>query len=105
MDEVLVITDMDACLCQCGIVEGAESVEILGIDFGGTVAPHQLVLEEDAHFGDDRSTVRMLGGGYFNGGDEVLFLVGARVQMGSWEPVRMTGLERFSSMKLRAEAV
>ncbi len=49
VDEVLVITDMDACLCQCGIVEGAESVEILGIDFGGTVAPHQLVLEEDAH--------------------------------------------------------
>ena len=28
-----------------------------------------------------------------------------RVPMGSWEPVRMTGLERFSSMKLRAEAV
>lgn len=31
-DEVLVIADMDACLCQWGIVEGAESVEILGID-------------------------------------------------------------------------
>lgn len=77
-DEVLVIADMDACLCQWGIVEGAESVEILGIDFGGTVAPHQLVLEEDAHFRDDRSTVRMLGGGYFNGGDEVLFPVGAQ---------------------------
>ena len=72
------IFDVDTYPCQWRIIERAESIEILRIDFGGTVAPHQLVLEEDAHFGDDRGTVRMLGGGYFNGGDEVLFPVGAQ---------------------------
>ena len=28
-----------------------------------------------------------------------------KVPIGSWEPVRMTGLLRFSSIKLNAEAV
>ncbi len=92
MDEVLVITDMDACLCQGGIIERAESIEILGIDFGGTVATHQLVLKEDAHFGNNSCTVRMFGCSYFNGGDEVFFSVCAqefRWELGTGEDDRL----------------
>lgn len=101
---MLVIADMNACFCQGGIVEGTESVEILGIDlvvrlplissFSKRYIPREL-----------RGTVRILGSGYFDGGDEVSLPSVRKVPMGSCEPVRMTGLERFSSMKLRAEAV
>ena len=46
---LFVAEDMNE-MCIRDRVEGAESIEILGIDFGGTVAPHQLVLEEDYIF-------------------------------------------------------
>lgn len=77
-DEVLVVADVDACLCQWGIVERAEGVEVLRIDFGGAVAAHQFVFEKDAHFGDDGQAVGTLGGGNLDGGDEVLLAIGAQ---------------------------
>ena len=33
------------------IIEGTESIEVLRVHFGGTVAAHQVVFEEDADFG------------------------------------------------------
>lgn len=104
-DEMLVIADMDARFCQCGIVEGTESVEILGIDFGGTVAPHQLVSKKMHTSGTIGVPSGCLAAAISIAVIRFSFPSVRRVPMGSWEPVRMTGLERFSSMKLRAEAV
>ena len=39
-DEGFVIADVDADFGYWGVVERAEGVEILGVDFGGTVAAH-----------------------------------------------------------------
>lgn len=77
-DEVFLVTDVDAHLGQRRIVERAEGIEILRIDFGGTVAAHQLVLEEDADFGHHGRAVGAAGGGYLDGGDEVLLAVGTQ---------------------------
>lgn len=76
-DEVLVVADVDADLGEWGIIERAECVEVFGVDFGGAVAAHQFVLEEDADFGDDGGAVGMFSGGYLDGGDEVFLSVGA----------------------------
>ena len=50
------------------IIEGAESIEVLRIHFGGTVAAHQVVFEENADFGDDGASVGVAGGSYFDTG-------------------------------------
>ena len=77
-DDVFVVTDMDSCLCQSGVVERAESVEIFGIDFGSPVAAHQLIFKEDAHFGDKGCAVRTFGGSYFDGSNQVFLSVRAQ---------------------------
>lgn len=71
-----VVFDGDAGVGQHGIIVGAESVEVVGADFAGTIAPEQVVFEEDAYFGYDGLVV-FFGGGYLDGGDEVFFSVGA----------------------------
>ena len=40
---------MDTYPCQWRIIERAESIEILRIDFGGTVATHQMILKENTN--------------------------------------------------------
>ena len=87
-DDVGVVLDVDACMCQRGIIEGTECVEVFGIYLGGTVATHQLILEKDAYFGDNGSTVRILGSSYLDGGDEVFFSIssqGADGELGARE--------------------
>ena len=46
----IVIFDVYAGGGEYGIIERTESVEVFGIDFGGAVAAHQVILEKDAHF-------------------------------------------------------
>ena len=77
-DDVFVVTDMDSCFCQSGVVERAESVEIFGIDFGCPVAAHQFIFKEDAHFGDKGCAVRTFGGSYFDGSNQIFFSVRAQ---------------------------
>ena len=50
------------------IIEGTESIEVLRVHFGGTVAAHQVVFEEDADFGYDGLSVGVAVGGYFDAG-------------------------------------
>ena len=87
------------------IIEGTESIEVLRVHFGGTVAAHQVVFEEDADFGYDGLSVGVAVGGYFDAGQQVFLPSVRSTPMGSCEPVRMTGLFSPSSMKLSAEAV
>lgn len=77
-DAVLAVADVDAGFGERGVVERPEGVEVFGVDLGGAVAAHQFVFEEDADFGHYRGAVGVLGGGYLDGGDEVLFAVGAQ---------------------------
>ena len=72
---MFVVTDMDSCFCQGGIVERPESIEIFSINVGGPVASHQFVFKEDAHFGNNSCAVRMFGGSYFNRSNQVFFSV------------------------------
>ena len=73
-DTFLIIFDMNAHVGEAGIVGRDESIEVLGVELGGTVAAQQLVLEEDAHLGDEWGVV-VLGGGNLDGGEEVLTTV------------------------------
>ncbi len=101
MDEMLVVADVYAYLCQYGIVVRTEGVEVFGIDFGGAVAAHQLVLEEDAHFGDNGGAVGMLGGGNLEGGDEVLLPVGAQGADGQLRARKDDGLAKVFEHKAK----
>ena len=78
MDFVVFILDVNAGGGQYGIVVGAECVEVLGIDFGCTVSSEQVVFEEDADFGYDRRSVRMLGRCYLYGCNQVFLSVRAQ---------------------------
>ena len=57
------------------IIEGTESIEVLRVHFGGTVAAHQVVFEEDADFGYDGLSVGVAVGGYFDAGQQVFLAV------------------------------
>ena len=46
-NEIRLIFNVDTYPCQWRIIERAESIEILRIDFGGTVATHQMILKEN----------------------------------------------------------
>lgn len=93
-DEVLVVADVYAGLSQSGVVERPEGVEVFSIDFGGAVAAHQFVFEEDAYFGHDRGAVGMLGGGNLDGGDEILLAVGAQGTDGELRSGKDDGLRQ-----------
>ena len=73
---VVFIFNMDACSCQKRIIVGTESIEVLRIDFGGTVAAQQVVFEDDTHFGYDSRSIRMLGCSNLDGSNQVFLTVG-----------------------------
>lgn len=64
-----------------------------------------MVPEKDTHFRDQRFTVGIFGGSYSMAVIRFSLPSVRNMPMGSCEPVRITGLFRFSSMKLRADAV
>ena len=81
-DEVVLVLDVDAGMCQRGEVERTKGVEALGIDLGGAVAAHQPALEEDAHFGHHGLALGIACGGYLDARQEVFLAVGAELADG-----------------------
>ena len=63
---------------QFGIIEGAERIEVLGIDFCRAIAAQQVVLKENAHLRNNGRTVGVLGSSNLNGSDEVLTCIGTQ---------------------------
>lgn len=78
----VVVLDVDTCRCKYRIVERTEGIEVFGVDFGSTVAAHQMVLEEDTYFRDNGTATGMMGGGYLNAGHEVFLAIGAQYANG-----------------------
>ena len=75
-DGLRVVFYPDSHLGQRGVVGARKGAEVVGVELGGAVAAHQLVLEEDAHLGDHGVPLFVCRGGYLDGGDEVLAPVG-----------------------------
>ena len=76
-DQFRVVADVDAGLRQGRAVGRGEGVEGLGAVFGGTVAPEELGVEEDAHFRYAGMALGVLGGGNLHGPYQVLLAVRA----------------------------
>ena len=68
---------MHAGFRERGIITTIESGEMLRIAFGGAVSSEKTVLEIDRHFGHDGVTVLVLGGGYLDCRQQVLFRIAA----------------------------
>ena len=71
----IIIFNMYAGRSKYRVIVRAESIEVLRIYFGGTVAAHQVVFEEDADFGYDGLSVGVAVGGYFDAGQQVFLAV------------------------------
>ena len=82
VDVLALIDNVDAGVGEGVVVEGAEGVEALGVDFSGAVAPHEPVFKENAHFGHHGLPVGIACGGYFDGGEQVFLAVGAQFAHG-----------------------
>lgn len=88
------------------IVEWAKGIEVLGVDFGSTVAPHKVISKKIYTSGTYGGTVQFLAAAISIAVIRFSFPSDSQgSDTGSCEPVRMTGLLKFSSMKLKAEAV
>ena len=85
-NEVLLIFNMYAGVCQRREVEGAEGVEPLGVDFCCSVSSHQSVFEEDADLGHHGSSAAVGGCCDFDARQKVFLSVGAETPDGELRP-------------------
>ena len=82
--------NVDTGMRQGRVVVRAKGIEPFRVDFRRSVAAQQPIFEKDAHFRHHRRAVGMARCG---------------CPRGNWLPVTTTGLAKFSSIKLKAEAV
>ena len=69
-------------------VETFKGIKFIGTLFGGSVASQQMTVEVYAHLGHAGSAVVLLGSGYFNAGNQVLFSIGAQLADGQLAPCK-----------------
>ena len=72
----IIIFNMYAGRSKYRVIVRAESIEVLRIYFGGTVAACQVILKEDTYFRHDRPAVGMPGSGNFDTCQQIFFTVG-----------------------------
>ena len=73
----LIIFNIDARMSQGRIVVGTERIEIISVDFAGSVASQQVILEKDTHLRYDGQTI-LFGSSDLNCRDQILLAVGAQ---------------------------
>ena len=82
MNLYIIIFNMNPRFRQYRIIERPERIEILRIDFRCPVAPHQMILKEDADFRNKRLSLFILCDGNLDARHQIFFPVRAKYSDG-----------------------